>query len=112
LVTLMSDPVEQNRYAKVVSAENPKSPQKELGPDAVTEVQIKSITLGANAGSATVRFTRQRRDLRTGAAVYKPQALVATITYSFVEATMPEADRLVNPRGFTVKRYQLDEELQ
>jgi type IV secretion system protein VirB8 len=35
---------------------------------------------------------------------------VATMSFGFVEAPMSERDRLINPRGFTVRDYRLDEE--
>lgn len=110
-VTLMSEPGEQQRYAKAVEADNPKSPQRLLGRNSIIEVKIKSIALGRDGSSASVRFARTTHDL--GSLVPDSiQSFIATITFSFVETAMPEGDRLVNPRGFTVRLYRLDEEMK
>lgn len=110
-VTLMSEAGEQNRYAKAVGADNPKSPQRVLGHNSIIEVKVRSIALGRDGASASVRFTRTTHDLGGGVAD-QAQSFIATITYSFVETTMSEGDRLINPRGFTVRLYRLDEEMK
>ena len=110
-VSLMSDAVEQGRYAKSVDADNPKSPQRLFGKRAAVVVTVRSISLGKDGASASVRFSRTLRDL-TGSNNDETKNFIATVTYSFVETTMPERERLVNPRGFTVSLYRLDEELK
>jgi type IV secretion system protein VirB8 len=110
-VSLMSDVGEQNRYARSVDATNPQSPQTALGRDGVIEVHVKSISLGLSKGaSASARFTRTVRDLKSGAE--QTTVWVATVTYSFAELPMKEQDIYINPRGFTVFAYRLDEEVQ
>lgn len=70
-----------------------------------------SFGLGADAAasvlSAAVRFERVVRytDGRESFSVW-----VATMAFRFVEAPMSESERLINPRGFTVMHYRLDEE--
>ena len=105
-VSLMSEVSEQNRYASFVNAGNPDSPQRKYGQSAMIDIRIRSISLQAGA-SAAVRFERVVRytDGRESFSVW-----VATMAFRFVEAPMSESERLINPRGFTVMHYRLDEE--
>ena len=104
--SLMSEVAEQNRYANSVNAGNPEAPQRRYGVNAIVDIKIRSISLSGGR-SAAVRYERIVRssDGRESMSIW-----VATMTYQFIESPMSESDRLINPRGFTVSNYRLDEE--
>ncbi len=105
-VSLMSEVAEQNRYANAVNASNPEAPQRKYGRNAIVDIRIRSISLN-DGQSAAVRYERivRSNDGRESMSMW-----VATMSYQFIESPMSESDRLINPRGFTVMNYRLDEE--
>lgn len=105
-VSLMSDVAEQNRYANYVNASNPDAPQRKFGTNAIVDIRIRSISL-TGGNSAAVRY---ERIVRSSDGRESMSRWVATMAFSFIEAPMSESDRLINPRGFTVRDYRLDEE--
>ncbi len=105
-VSLMSDVPEQNRYANFVNASNPEAPQRKYGQNAIVDIRVRSISL-TSSNSAAVRY---ERIVRSNDGRESMSRWVATMSFGFVEAPMSERDRLINPRGFTVRDYRLDEE--
>lgn len=96
-------------YANAMQASNPASPLATLPRQALVNVQIKSVSpLGA--GTALVRYATARSDL--GAPAQPPQSWAAVIRYRFSGAAMSAADRLVNPLGFQVERFNRTPELE
>ena len=55
-----------------------------------------------------MRYERIVRAIDPGQEI--KSSYVATVTYRFVETPMKESERLINPRGFTVTNYRVDEE--
>lgn len=96
-------------YASGMQASNPASPLATLPRQALVNVQIKSISsLGAD--TALVRYVTMRAD--PGAPAAPPQSWAAVIKYRFSGAAMSAADRLVNPLGFQVERFNRSAELE
>lgn len=92
--------------------------QRFEGPDAVTtrlgtlgtaDVQVHSITLGANQ-AAIVRFTKTERDVTTGNAT-RVRHLIATMAYQYADVPLTEEVARRNPLGFQVMRYDLAADL-
>lgn len=104
-VALFSGPAEQRRYADLMAASNPQSPQVRLGPDATAEISIRAVSF-INAEVAAVRF---HKVVRKAQAVLEEDA-VATLRFTYANAPMREADRLKNPLGFQVLDYRADPE--
>lgn len=96
------------RYVSETQASNPRSALATLPRKAIVEVQIRSVSsLGKD--SALVRFSTIRTD--PGAQAEQPQYWASVIKYRFSGAEMRAEDRLTNPLGFQVVRYQRDAEM-
>ena len=97
----------RSTYIASQQVSNPESPLARYPRTTVVETQVKSISpLGPNV--AMVRFNTRRRD--AGGQLQPPQAWVAVIRYRYSGEPMRMEDRLVNPLGFQVLRYQRDAE--
>lgn len=106
LVSIMSTPAEQERWAAFFRPANPTSPQIALGPANSAETDIRAISF-VNRQVANVRFRRtvhQGQSATTG-------DFIATLTFAYTKAPMAEADRLRNPLGFQVASYRADPEV-
>ena len=86
---------------------------KRLGADSEIRVSIISISLAPDAVSpkAVVRFSKTRRNIETG--VVEPvQYYVATVSYAYQPSMFgKEKDLIVNPLGYHVTAYRVDEEI-
>lgn len=80
-----------------------------LGTQGTVDVQVHSITLGANQ-AAIVRFTKTEREVTTGNAT-KVQHLIATMAYQYTDVPLTEEVARLNPLGFQVMRYDLAADL-
>jgi type IV secretion system protein VirB8 len=105
-VTLMSTPDVQARYAERVSGANPLSPQVVLGPTGQATLSWVSTTfIGKNL--AQVRYVLIARK---GENVLPRKNMVATVAYDFARGPISGGAVNVNPRGFLVTSYHVDEE--
>ncbi len=108
--SIMSDKLEQDRYAAWFGQGNSKSPQRLYGDQSFVEIHILSVALGTSPeASANVRFERTVHD--ANGQTRPAERLVATVTYRFADAPLQEADRFINPRGFEVTAYRGDREV-
>ncbi|MBA4794655.1 MAG: virB8 family protein [Phenylobacterium sp.] len=105
-VAIMSTPAEQQRWAALVDADAPESPQNLYGAQAQVEIEIRAISF-INDQVAAVRFHRRVR--RPGQMTLSDW--VATVAFGYTRAPMSEADRLRNPLGFQVSSYRADPEV-
>ena len=106
-VGLWSGGEARDRYVSLMRSGNPASPLNGLPRNARVDVEIRSVSSIA-ADTAMVRFTTLRTD--PGGRAQEAQNWVAAIRYRYTDASMSEADRLVNPLGFQVLRYRRDAE--
>jgi type IV secretion system protein VirB8 len=105
-VTLMSTSDVQNRYAERVSGANPLSPQVVLGPTGQATLSWVSTTfIGRNL--AQVRYVLIARK---GDNVLPRRNMVATVAFDFAKGPVSGGAVNVNPRGFLVTSYHVDEE--
>lgn len=96
--------------ASYLAAMRPGSPDNVLARvprQTSLQVRIKSVSL-LEEGQALVRYDLVGRSDTGGEA--KPAPFVTVIRYRFRDRPMVEADRFLNPLGFTVLRYRKDAE--
>lgn len=106
LVSILSAPGEQRRWASLYRGSNPDSPQNLYGPDGEAIVAVRAITfIGDDV--ANVRFRRTVRQAQQTT----QSDWIATIAFTYTRAPMSEADRLRNPLGFQVTSYRADPEV-
>jgi type IV secretion system protein VirB8 len=97
----------RNDYAALMPAQNPQSPLRIYPRTAQVSVNIESVSdLGPR--TALVRFTTTRVD--DGAPASAASYYAAVITYQFSDTPLRAEDRLVNPLGFQVIRYERSDE--
>ncbi|WP_196838493.1 virB8 family protein [Brevundimonas sp. BAL450] len=106
LVSILSAPSEQRRWADLFRGTNPASPQNLYGQAAEASVSIRAVGF-INPEVANVRY---RRTVRRAQQVEESD-WIATIGFSWTRAPMTEADRLRNPLGFQVLSYRTDPEV-
>lgn len=106
-VALWSSESARSSYLAAMQATNPDSPLARYPRSTIVETRVKSVSpMGRNV--AMVRFETQRRD--AGGQAQLPRAWVAMVRYRYSGEPMSLEDRLVNPLGFQVLRYQRNEE--
>ncbi|MET3835203.1 type IV secretion system protein VirB8 [Brevundimonas sp. UYEF29] len=106
LVSILSGPTEQRRWADRFRGTNPDSPQNLYGRAAEASVSIRAVGF-INPEVANVRY---RRTVRRAQQVEESD-WIATIAFAYTRAPMTEADRLRNPLGFQVLSYRSDPEV-
>ncbi|WP_336277039.1 virB8 family protein [Bartonella sp. CB178] len=106
IVSLLSSPAEQNRFAKWYSGSNPESPQN-IYQNMIVTVTIKSISF-LSTDLVQVRYYKKVRDFTGKEAIVHE---VAILNFSYVNARIATEDRLVNPLGFQVSEYRSDPEV-
>lgn len=77
-----------------------------LGVDSKIEVRIKSIQF-MDSANAQIRIARQI--LEQGKASSKDELVI--MSFYFASLTLSSEERLINPLGFQVSRYQVTEEI-
>ena len=103
---LLSDPdVQQEYYALFEGAQ---ARDKVLKDHAKIVVQIRSITPTPETGTAVVRFSTQTK--HSNGSIDPLHNWIATISYTYKDATMSSVDRRINPLGFQVTSYRIDPE--
>lgn len=83
---------------------NPQSPRLLYGEVTSSQIKIRSITL-PNEGEARVTFTISVSGARSG-----DFNKVATLKFGYYTLEMSQEERYVNPLGFQVTAYRVDEE--
>lgn len=113
-VHAMATPAVTSGYARLFAKNNPGNPQIRFGRNKAIRVKILSLQLheGANTTSApkaaTVRFQRSLYHKATG--VSEPlDSKIASIEYVYkANLRMDEENRVLNPLGFQVTSYRVD----
>lgn len=106
VMTLMAVPSVQRWQAARVGGENPLSPARVLGRDGQAVLNWESTTFISD-GLAQVRFTQTERK---GENILPARHMVATLGYRFVKGPVSGATLNVNPRGFLVTSYGVEQE--
>ena len=106
VVRLMSDTAEGLRVDNQLAPTNSASPLNRYQNHTVRTVRVKSVSF-LNKRTAQVRFSTTETTRTTK----KDDAWVAIVSFRFVNLPETEEDRLVNPLGFQVAAYRVDQEL-
>ena len=106
-VDLMSDVSERRLFDQFIASNNPRSPLTVYGSQSRRLIRIKSIAF-LTASTAQVRFTSSEERLSNAPRVNE---WIATVAWRFGPAPGAEADRLINPLGFCVTHYRIDQEV-
>jgi type IV secretion system protein VirB8 len=106
VVRLLSDPPEGLRVDNTLSPTNAASPLRRYANHTVRTVRIKSVSL-LNSRTGQVRFMTSET---TGTGT-TDQGWVAILSFRFVNLPEIEEERLINPLGFQVTAYRVDQEV-
>jgi type IV secretion system protein VirB8 len=106
-VDLMSDQAESRAFKEAISSSNRSSPVIVYGNQARRLIRMKSIVF-LNDHTAQIRFTAT---VQRSASLPQPSDWIATVAFRFGPPPSLEADRLVNPLGFAVTHYRIDQEV-
>ncbi|TDK22667.1 type IV secretion system protein [Luteimonas aestuarii] len=109
----MASPAVAPAYIALHSENNPERPFRIYGPSRAVRVRILSIVLigggeGRRPSGATVRFQRSVYDKGNGRS--EPlDSKIATLEFTYnPDLRLSEEDRLLNPLGFRVANYRVD----
>ncbi len=108
---MLSDPEVQREYYALF--EGAQARDTILKDRTKIVVQIRSITptpetAGSPGGAAVVRFSTQLK--HSNGSLEPLHNWIATIGYTYKDATMSSVDRRINPLGFQVTSYRVDPE--
>jgi type IV secretion system protein VirB8 len=87
--------------------DNPKSPIKIYGTTTSTSLKVRSVQFIPSESKAQVRFTITE----TGGSSQGTMNKIATINFAYVQMEMTNDERYVNPLGFQVTGYRVDDEV-
>ncbi|MCD6034775.1 MAG: virB8 [Rickettsiales bacterium] len=94
-------------FRNYVNQSNPESPPTKLGSSAKRVVKISSINFLQNQ-NVQVRFTLT--DIGRGGAIRETKHKVAVLRYNFVQLQLDIEQRYINPLGFVITSYTVDDE--
>lgn len=106
-VSLTSSPTVQQLYAAEFRGSNPNSPQVLLGKDGEATVRWLATSFLSDK-LAQVRFEQVERK---GLIALPPKRMIATIAYDFAPGDVADSAVNVNPLGFVVTSYRVDQEV-
>ncbi len=106
LISLLSSPEEQSRFAAWYAGNNPESPQN-IYQNMVATVTIKSISF-LSKDLIQVRYYKTVREQNGQENI---SHWISILNFSYVNARISITDRLVNPLGFQVSEYRSDPEV-
>lgn len=112
IVRLLSTGEVYNSFRKTVAQSNPESPIVKLGANLRREIKIKSIQFLSsdnNTNTAQIRF--KRTDIRKkGNGIQSVEHKIALLSFDFIQLNLNMEDRYINPLGFQVTNYRVDDE--
>lgn len=104
IVRLLGDQTVNNEYVRYIR-DNTDAPPTKYGTLNSTSLKIRSIQF-LNENTAQVRFTVLED---SGAKLKFPK--IATIEFSFTQMELNSEERDVNPLGFQITKYRVDDEI-
>ena len=108
-VQLLSTPEIAESYRQIYTGDNARDTR--LGNATQVEVQIISIVLGESAGAKTATARINLKTTNKNSKAENVATKVITLTYTYQTAQVDEENRLLNPLGFKVSNYRVDEEI-
>ncbi len=115
LVRVLSDPMVFLRYQREIILSNPDSPGSRLGSAGSREIHIESIkfldTKALPGGEESRRYlVRARITEKAGGLAVKVMQKLILIEFKYTELELTAEDRYLNPIGFRVLSYQVDDD--
>ncbi|MCR6580360.1 virB8 family protein [Campylobacter insulaenigrae] len=109
LTQLMSSEKVANEYRALYEGDNARD--QILKNSNEVSIQILSIVLGESNGmkTSTIRTLINTKNLNTGGITQETK--VITLSYEYILAKASEENRMLNPLGFKVLTYRIDEEV-
>lgn len=111
-VQIWSSPEVSSDYLKIYEGDN--SRVDILKNRTEIDIEINSVTLGNSNGMkmATIRFNQIYKDAKSRTITNK-KAKIVTLAYDYSpQSLMTENERLINPLGFKVLTYRVDDEVE
>ena len=111
-VQIWSSPEVSSDYLKIYEGDN--SRVDILKNRTEIDVEINSVALGNSNGMkmATIRFNQIYKDAKSRTITNK-KAKIVTLAYDYSpQSLMTENERLINPLGFKVLTYRVDDEVE
>jgi len=108
IVRIMSEP--NKVYPAFIAEQEPNNPQSNaarLGSTGVRSVKFKSITY-LNPQQAQARVIIEEKN---GDVAAPPQHKIVLVSFEYIKMNLSNEDRYVDPLGFRVKGYRVDEEV-
>ena len=105
---LLSTPNVFRQIQKLISPRNEKSPASMIGSRGIIEVALKSISF-YTPNNATVRY--RLKNVGTVMGFANNRDMIADIEFKFVNLNLSAEERYINPLGFQVTKYVVDQEL-
>ena len=106
VVNLMSTPEVQQRYAEWYRGSNPQSPQVVLGRAGYATLNwVSTAFIGPKLAQVRYVLSERKGDL-----LLPKKSMVATISFEFTTAPLTGFALNVNPRGFLVTSFRVDQE--
>lgn len=106
---LLSSPEVAESYRAIYSGENARD--SKLGNFTKVEVNILSIVLGESNGTKTATARINLKSTNKNSHEQSVSTKVITLSYEYLLGAMNEENRLLNPLGFKVLNYRIDEEI-
>lgn len=106
-VALMSDPDIAREFKQAIASSNPHSPIAVYGHRTKRTIRIKSISF-LNDHMAQVRITALEKS-GSGSAV--ESQWISLVGFRFGKAAGLDSERFINPLGFFVTHYRIDQEV-
>ncbi len=89
--------------------EGDKALQEEYGDRVKASIKVVNV-VPTGEGTGAVRFIKTTKRIKTGAVIGETRWL-ASVAFEYESGRIKESTRLVNPFGFRVTSYRVDEEL-
>lgn len=106
-VKVLSDPVVYKGYANLFGSGNPSSPYNLLNKNGTINIMWKSIIF-PQANTAQIRISLEIKDGNGGV---RTTDKIILMSFEFKpDDSMSEADRMINPLGFIVNMYKIEDE--
>ncbi len=107
-IMLFSSPIVFRQIQRGINPKNEKSPAALIGNRGMIEVALKSIGF-PTPNTAIVRF--RLRNIGTVREFTNNRDMIADIEFRFTDIKLSAEERYINPLGFQVTKYVVDQEL-
>jgi type IV secretion system protein VirB8 len=106
-IMLFSAPTVFRQIQKIINPKNEKSPASLIGSKGMIEVALKSISF-PTPNTAVIRF--KLRNVGTVRDFTNNRDMIADIEFRFTDIKLSAEERYVNPLGFQITKYVVDQE--